>query len=38
LNAYERAKTVAHYRLHLLVEAHVNDAARPKPGRRGRGR
>lgn len=23
----ERAKVIAHYRLHLMIEAHVNDAA-----------
>lgn len=38
LDAYERAACIAHHRMHMLVEAHVNEAvykynnAKSKPG------
>lgn len=36
LEWFERASAVAHYRMHFLVEAHVQDAIRKKPTRRSR--
>lgn len=45
LTAYDREYAVAHYRMHLLIEAHVNDAAQKRSrsdqaraSRRGAGR
>lgn len=36
LDWYERAATVAHYRVHYLIEAHVQDAVRVNSERKSR--